>query len=196
VVEFTFLADFDLLRDTRQDIRTRPWATPAARLAMDSYFKVLRAAEEVERLNVEIPRLTTFMRDEEAYLLAKETELSSTDPVLAHQVQIYRKQRGRFIGHHTAILNQLAALPGFTGGSFFGVRATDQTLPGPVELPPMTPDPGPMQVSDNTEVENEMIDEEDDLTAEQAGEDQDEHLVGAFYTVLKMSDDGGTLISL
>ena len=53
VVEYTFLADFDLLRDTRQDIRSRPWATPAARLAMDSYFKVLHAAEEIERLNVE-----------------------------------------------------------------------------------------------------------------------------------------------
>lgn len=191
VVEYTFLADFDLLRDTRQDIRSRPWATPAARLAMDSYFKVLRAAEEIERLNVEIPRLTTFMRDEEAYLLAKEIELASTDPVLAHQVQIYRMQRGRFIGHHTTILNQLAALPGFTGGSFFGVRATDQTLS--VELLPTTLDP--MQpLSDNVEVEDEMIDEEDDLAAEQAGEDQDEHLVGAFYTVLEMSNDGGTLI--
>jgi hypothetical protein len=194
VVEYTFLADFDLLRDTRQDIRTRPWATPAARLAMDSYFKVLRAAEEVERLNIEIPRLTTFMRDEQAYLVAKEMELATTDPILAHQVQIYRMQRGRFIGHHTAILNQLAALPGFTGtgGNFFGVRVTDQMLP--VELP-TTPDL--MQpLSDNVEVENEMIDKEDDLAAEQAGEDQDEHLVGAFYTVLEMSNDGGTLISI
>ena len=39
---YTFLADFDLLRDTRQDIRSRPWATPAGRLALDNYFKVLR----------------------------------------------------------------------------------------------------------------------------------------------------------
>ena len=191
VVEYTFLADFDLLRDTRQDICTRPWATPAARLAMDSYFKVLRAAEEVERLNVEIPRLTTFMQDEEAYLLAKETELAATDPVLAHQVHIYRMQHGRFIGHHTAILNQLAALPGFTGGSFFGVRRATDTL-----LVELSTTPDAMQtLSDNIEVENEKVDEEDDLAAEQAGEDQDEHPVGAFYTVLEMSDDGGTLIS-
>ena len=54
VVEYAFLADFDLLRDTRQDIRKRPWATPAARLTMDSYFKILRAKEEIVRLNVEI----------------------------------------------------------------------------------------------------------------------------------------------
>lgn len=38
VVEYAFLSDFDLLRDTRQDIRSRPWATPAARLAMDQSF--------------------------------------------------------------------------------------------------------------------------------------------------------------
>ena len=54
VVEYTFLADFDLLRDTRQDIRTCPWATPAACLAMDSYFKVLWAAEEIQCLNVHV----------------------------------------------------------------------------------------------------------------------------------------------
>jgi hypothetical protein len=184
VVEYTFLADFDLLRDTRQDIRTRPWATPAARLAMDGYFKVLRAAEEMERLNVEIPRLTTFMRDEETYVLAKETALAATDPVLGHQVKIYRMQRGRFTEHHTAILNQLAALPGFSGGSFFGIRATA------VELP-TTPVPTTQPLSDILEVEDEMIEEEDGLAAEQAGEDHDEHLVGAFYSVLEISDDGG-----
>jgi hypothetical protein len=191
VVEYTFLADFDLLRDTRQDIRTRPWASPAARLAMDSYFKVLRAAEEIERLNVEVPRLMTFMRDEEAYLLAKERELASTNPVLAHQVQIYRMQRGRFTPHHTTILNQLAALQGFSGGSFFGVRVTDQIFPAelPTQLASMQP------LSDNMEMRNEMIDEEDDLAAEQAGEDHDEHLVGAFYSVFEISNDGGTLMS-
>ena len=158
---------------------------------MDSYFKVLHAAEEVKCLNIEIPRLITFMRDEEAYVLAKETELASTDPILVHQVWIYRMQHGHFTGHHTAILNQVAALTGFSRGSFFGVRATDQVLP--VELPTM---PVPMQpLSDNMEVEDETIDEED-LAAEQAGEDHEEHMVGAFYPVLGMSDDGGTLVSI
>ena len=40
VVEYAFLADFDLLRDARQDISDRPWATAAGRLAMDLYFKI------------------------------------------------------------------------------------------------------------------------------------------------------------
>ena len=38
VVEYAFLADFNLLRDTRQDIHSWPWATPAACQAMDGYF--------------------------------------------------------------------------------------------------------------------------------------------------------------
>ena len=35
VVEYAFLVDFNLLCDARQDISQCPWATPAARLAMD-----------------------------------------------------------------------------------------------------------------------------------------------------------------
>ena len=86
VVEYAFLADFDLLRDARQDIRSRPWATPAARQAMGSYFKLLRAEEEIVRLNVEIRRFITFMCDEDAELSAKEIEVGLTDPALAYQI--------------------------------------------------------------------------------------------------------------
>jgi len=61
VVEYTFLADFDLLRDARQDISDRPWATLAGRLAMDLHFKIERAHEEITRLNVEIRRCDAQM---------------------------------------------------------------------------------------------------------------------------------------
>ena len=88
VVECAFLADFDLLRDTRQDIRTRPWSTPATRLAMDSYFKLLCAEEEIIRLNIEIPRFLTFMRDEDAYLASKGEEVGLTDPGIAYQIYL------------------------------------------------------------------------------------------------------------
>ena len=68
VVEYAFLADFDLLRAARQDIREKPWAKPANRTLRDTYFKMERAREEIERLNVEIRRVITYMRDEEHYL--------------------------------------------------------------------------------------------------------------------------------
>ncbi|KAF8150127.1 hypothetical protein B0H34DRAFT_757442 [Crassisporium funariophilum] len=90
VVEYAFLANFNLLRDTRQDIRKKDWAKPAARYAMDQYFKVKHAEEEILHLNVEIPRLATFIRDdEEASLLAQEAEIRFNNPHLAHQVTLY-----------------------------------------------------------------------------------------------------------
>ncbi|THU84381.1 hypothetical protein K435DRAFT_589530, partial [Dendrothele bispora CBS 962.96] len=61
IVECTFLSDFDLLRDTREDIRERPWSRPRERKAMDRYFKILRAREEIKRLNVEIRCVATFL---------------------------------------------------------------------------------------------------------------------------------------
>ncbi|KAG6858456.1 hypothetical protein C0991_002679, partial [Blastosporella zonata] len=76
VVEYAFLADFDLLRDCQQDVSERPWARPAARLAMDRYFKMERAREEIRRLNIEIKRVITHMQDKEAFLAAKEKEVT------------------------------------------------------------------------------------------------------------------------
>lgn len=46
VVEYAFMADFDLLRQGRADIRGEPWTQLAGRKAMDQHFKLLRADEE------------------------------------------------------------------------------------------------------------------------------------------------------
>ncbi|KAJ6501846.1 hypothetical protein DFH09DRAFT_1102393 [Mycena vulgaris] len=61
VVEYAFLADFDLLREGRHDIREEPWALPVGRVAMDQHFKLLRAEEEQIRLDIEIQRLVTHI---------------------------------------------------------------------------------------------------------------------------------------
>ncbi|KAJ7131812.1 hypothetical protein C8R43DRAFT_895516, partial [Mycena crocata] len=125
VVEYAFLADFDILRDTRAEIRSRPWTRPSYRLAMDRYFKILRAREEIKRLNVEIPRVITWIRDENRCLRAKERELRQTegksaeevdrDVQMAVQVQLYRQRRGRFDDGHMRRFWRLAEVPGFTG---------------------------------------------------------------------------------
>ncbi|KAJ7718379.1 hypothetical protein B0H14DRAFT_2643352 [Mycena olivaceomarginata] len=47
VVEYAFLADFDFLRATDGELLNKPWSRPAYRLAMDSYFKILHAREEI-----------------------------------------------------------------------------------------------------------------------------------------------------
>ncbi|KAJ7805116.1 hypothetical protein B0H14DRAFT_3485401 [Mycena olivaceomarginata] len=72
VVEYAFLAEFNLLRESREDIHAEPWALPAGRAAMDQHFKMVRAEEEIQRLDVEIPRLITYMADEHGFLAYQE----------------------------------------------------------------------------------------------------------------------------
>ncbi|KAG2135775.1 hypothetical protein DEU56DRAFT_737641 [Suillus clintonianus] len=115
VVEYAFLSDFDLLRDARQDISQRTWATPTGRLAMDTYFKMQRAQEEIQRLNIEIKRMVTYLRDKDIYLRNCEKQLQSLHPALAHQVGVYRNIRARFTKHHLHHLHTISKLPGFTG---------------------------------------------------------------------------------
>ncbi|KAJ7820326.1 hypothetical protein B0H14DRAFT_3089255 [Mycena olivaceomarginata] len=131
VVEYTFLADFDILRDTRAEIQSRPWTRPAYRLAMDTYFKIERAREELVQLNIEIRRTMTWIRDEGHFLWGRELSLRSTegktpeqakeDLLLAVQMKLYREQRGRFDDDHRDNFRRLAKLKGFTGSISPGI---------------------------------------------------------------------------
>ncbi|KIM58061.1 hypothetical protein SCLCIDRAFT_28331 [Scleroderma citrinum Foug A] len=114
VVEYAFLADFDLLRDTRQDILTCPWASPTAQLAINTYFKLCQAKEEVVRLNVEIRHLVTYLVDEERYLRACEALYQDTHPALAHQISRCHAICSRFTPLHLRSLKKISRLPGFS----------------------------------------------------------------------------------
>ncbi|KAJ7730827.1 hypothetical protein B0H14DRAFT_2409539 [Mycena olivaceomarginata] len=134
VVEFTFLSDFDLLRDPEGNAVIRPWATPAARALMDTHFKILRAKEEIQRLNIEIRRLVTYIRDERDFLVAKEEEIRETDPDLAFFVHRYRMERGSFDDTHMKRLRKLQATykERFTGTLEPGVRRKEPEVPTPM----------------------------------------------------------------
>ncbi|PPQ92117.1 LOW QUALITY PROTEIN: hypothetical protein CVT25_007973 [Psilocybe cyanescens] len=58
------LANFDLLQDTQQDIRTLEWVQPANREGMIMYFQIKQAKEELVCLNMEIQQLLTFLYDD------------------------------------------------------------------------------------------------------------------------------------
>ncbi|KAE9385347.1 hypothetical protein BT96DRAFT_1007129 [Gymnopus androsaceus JB14] len=47
VVEFSYLSEFDILRDTREDVRERKWATQKNRVLMQEFFKLIRAENEL-----------------------------------------------------------------------------------------------------------------------------------------------------
>lgn len=116
VLEYSFLADFDLLRETRQDIREHLWSTPTGRIAIDQYFKLLRAPEEILRCNVEIRRVVTQLRDEERYLRYHEERVRAEgNSILAHHIGLHRNIRGRFSAEHHHRLSLIAELEGFSG---------------------------------------------------------------------------------
>lgn len=127
VIDYTFLSEWDLLRDPDANASLRPWATPAARVVLDMYFRMERAQEEVERLNIEIRRFVTYMHDEKQVLDFKVQEVARVDPDLAFFIRRYQWKRGRFDDGHMKKLRRMADTlgPKFTGTLVPGIRAVD-----------------------------------------------------------------------
>ena len=110
-----FLADFDLLSDTRIDVCLKLWAKPASRVLIDQYFKLERAQEEIAQLNVEIPHLTTYIRDEEAFLLQQEELLLASNAPLSRQLCLRCLKLIRSNDLHIRWLKKLTSLSSFLG---------------------------------------------------------------------------------
>ena len=129
VIAAVNLADFDLLRSTRQDIRKLEWAQPANREGMVMYFKIKRAKEEIICLNVEIRRLLTFIYDDHVdHYRAIHANLI-TDPTLAFELSTWSEYWNRIHKVIVKRLLQTSKLPGFTGRLFHGERlGHDQSL--------------------------------------------------------------------
>ena len=68
MVEYTFLADFDLLCESHQDVHDHPWSKPAICMMIDQYFKLKHVREEIQHLNIEIPHVITYIQDEAIFL--------------------------------------------------------------------------------------------------------------------------------
>jgi hypothetical protein len=194
IVKYAFLSEFDLLRDSRQDICERPWSRPACRVAMDQHFKILRAHEEILRLNIEIRRVITYMRDEDAFLLKKECDLRDVDPILANQVALRREDRGRFNELHLKWFRKLSTHPGFTGSIIPGVsrdaaiEVTVDRVGGLQEVEGMrdqiTPQPVDAGMVDGRRTSEGHAEDDDD------DEDQeDRELASLLYSVLSISTD-------
>jgi hypothetical protein len=132
VVEYAFIADFDLLREGREDICGELWVQPAGRRTMDQHFKLLCADEEIVRLNLEICRLVTYMVDEEAFLSREEERLRAVGKEgLAVQVGLLYMEQGRFTDLHMSRLVKLSTVPGFTGSILPGVSVCRDPWHGP-----------------------------------------------------------------
>ncbi|KAJ7832588.1 hypothetical protein B0H13DRAFT_2370880 [Mycena leptocephala] len=167
VVECAFLADFDLLREAREDIRQEPWALPAGRAAMDQHFKLLRADEEIQRLNIEIRRLITYMGDENVPHFEEGRLREEGDERIAHQVRLLRMERGRFTSLHMERFTKLSKIPGFTGNILPGTSISRERH---------TP------VVRDVQMRAHLHEEDED-------DDEGDHLAAAFMNILRVSSD-------
>ncbi|KAF8178302.1 hypothetical protein K438DRAFT_1908475 [Mycena galopus ATCC 62051] len=189
VVNYTFLADFDLLRSPDTTSSIRAWATPAARQLLDSYHKLQRAREEIPKLNIEIRRFMTYMKDERAFLVDRESEIRAEDPVLAFFVRKYQNRR--------AMRKKLGAA--FTGTLQPGIRVTPPVplVPGREEqgpVPPTSPETTEMDIDEPTGGEEDegsqdgwLLDDgssDEDEGPDAEGEELSAVLEGAFFDVL------------
>ena len=89
VSHYSFLDEFNLLRDTRQDTRTHRWTEPAVHAAMKQDLRVKRAHEEIIRCNVEIRCLHTSIHDELAFFANVLHKLKDEQSLLFGPVEDY-----------------------------------------------------------------------------------------------------------
>ncbi|KAG2743926.1 hypothetical protein P692DRAFT_20878574 [Suillus brevipes Sb2] len=97
------------------DVLCKPWTVPGNREVAAKYFKLKRAYEELQRLDVKICRLRTFIHAEDTFLAAHVERLSPVDSMLAREVEEHRMQRLRINSVHIVRLDAIEALPGFSG---------------------------------------------------------------------------------
>ncbi|KAH7908745.1 hypothetical protein BJ138DRAFT_1203757 [Hygrophoropsis aurantiaca] len=115
IVEFSFLAEFDLLRETDEQIHSKRWANPSYRLAAVQYYDLQRAKEEIDRCNVEVLRLLTRVRDDAIDMPKAISALESTDHNLSSELRRRWKYTQSINAYHIQRIQQIQALPGYSG---------------------------------------------------------------------------------
>lgn len=166
IVHYGLLSEFELLKHShlQQDILCKPWTVPGNREVAAKYFKLKRAYEELQRLNVEIHRLRTFIYDEDTFLAAHIECLGFVDSMLAREVEELRMQRHHINSVHIAQLDTIEAIPGFSGSPGCGNRQGSGT-------------PSTSVILTHVDAAHEDDDEElDDIAADNAWNEDMTHL--------------------
>lgn len=115
VSHYQFLEDFPLLRECREDIRSRPWARPAVQFTLKQHLRIKRAREEIVRLNVEIRRVVTHIADEDRLLDKTLQTLVENNDVLAAAFADFAVRRKRINAQVRVRLVETSELKSFSG---------------------------------------------------------------------------------
>ncbi|KAG2365365.1 hypothetical protein BDR07DRAFT_1246041, partial [Suillus spraguei] len=122
IVEYSFLAEFDLLRDSDSNIQAKRWASPTYRNASAQYFELQRAKEEVRHLDVEIGRLLTKICDDRLKYPAAIKKLEESNPFLAGELTRRWQYLNSVNARHLWHLRKTCSLPGYSGPVHAGLR--------------------------------------------------------------------------
>lgn len=119
----SFVEEFELLNDTRGDLRDKPWRQPLVREAMRIAHRLERAQEEVQRLNVEVRRLHTSIRDEDTLFSIVLDDLRDRGDIWHGPVHDHVIRRRRVNARLLVYVEKIYDLEGFTGTAGPGQRA-------------------------------------------------------------------------
>ncbi|TFY51826.1 hypothetical protein EVJ58_g10360 [Rhodofomes roseus] len=137
VSHYSFLDEFALLQDTRDDVREKPWSTPLAREVMRKARRLDRAREELKHCQVEALRLYTSIADELDAFTSALIRLRAEGSPLWGAAKEYCARRLAVNTRHISRLEQLASLDGFSAVLQRGHRkGTSPVASNPAASPP------------------------------------------------------------
>jgi hypothetical protein len=119
---YNFLEDFELLRDTHNDICAKPWVEPLIQVAMKQAQRIQRAREEIYNCNIEVRRLHTHLLDESSSLHKIAIKLKCEAHPIAGALEDFVTRRHRTNIHLLACIEDIHHLEGFTGEKTPGTR--------------------------------------------------------------------------
>ncbi|KAG8692937.1 hypothetical protein FRC09_010854, partial [Ceratobasidium sp. 395] len=122
VLDTTILSEFEILRGSRRQVLAQAWTKPENRRCVDQYHRLLRAREEIVRLNIEVRRLSTSIADEECVLPRIAAQVSASNPALGWAAARLVSRR---LATNKLILRELdtiRSMPGYSGWHSNSIR--------------------------------------------------------------------------
>ncbi|KAG1856478.1 hypothetical protein F4604DRAFT_1590377 [Suillus subluteus] len=157
VVGYATLGEFSLLKYSRHDLLSKPWAVPDNREMAARYFKVVRSHEEITRLNVEIRHLDAWVEYDDAKMLEviETLAVEEADSLLAAEFRQQYNERHRINNIHRHRLNKIRYLKGYSGPA---------AAHGSVEMENLDDEREPVDLGENDELNDEAFHLEDAIS--------------------------------
>jgi hypothetical protein len=120
LTDYAYLGNFDFLKYSEHGAQDTEWSRPANRRCAEAWQKIQHAKEEIVRLNVEVRRVQTHIRDEDEFLSRQYDITKAFDPNLAHalltRIELVVWVNQRILRD----LNSLSKLKGFSSDLTYG----------------------------------------------------------------------------